>query len=375
MINRLFQPILSYIPESKHSYEDVLSVDEFIRLLRDEEDYYANEQINTKLMISRLRKIFYDTWGWDKILIRGASSVNGRYKVKEIVINSTKILNKGKIRISRPIINKTTISTYTESDAIYPDRCGEIPLIFASDHQEVRLLDGSYCDMAHVLAGLDAFNHRSAVSFLPQCFFWAKKIFPYNDKNEDIITWLGDIASAAGNFIFSFLNNGLKISDQGRQVEIDKKASGSDILGDIDSYVIACSYKISDANGLRLTDILYDYYGYNTPGQRFRLHRFSIFCNQVGLKNFNGQYFENEETWIKYYIKQLRYGSAFCVFSQLSNIKGLLIAFGIWIHVFDRIIVPENLLRNFLMELKRLLALELKASSSIKRADTHVSSF
>jgi hypothetical protein len=84
----LVQPIVAYAPEPGHKPEDVLTVQQLIDLLREEEDYWAGEQTNTKLMITRLRKIFYDEWGWNSELIRGATDIEQRYVV-EIVDDAT----------------------------------------------------------------------------------------------------------------------------------------------------------------------------------------------------------------------------------------------------------------------------------------------
>lgn len=80
------QPILTTTPEPGHAAADVLTLQQFINLLREEEDYWSGEQQNTKLMITRLRKIFYDQWGWNDELIRGAADVECRYEVDVVPV-------------------------------------------------------------------------------------------------------------------------------------------------------------------------------------------------------------------------------------------------------------------------------------------------
>ena len=80
-MNELTQPILSNTPYPPHG---VLSLSQFLDLLREEEDYYHGEQTNTKLMITRLRKIFYDKGGWNTQLIRKAAAIEWRYDDKII---------------------------------------------------------------------------------------------------------------------------------------------------------------------------------------------------------------------------------------------------------------------------------------------------
>ncbi|NJO92688.1 MAG: hypothetical protein HC831_29765 [Chloroflexia bacterium] len=74
----MFQPIFSRTPEPSHK-KSVFNFDRFIELLEEEEAYYRGEEYNTKLMITRLRKIFYDSWGWSSQVIRRAAKIPGRY--------------------------------------------------------------------------------------------------------------------------------------------------------------------------------------------------------------------------------------------------------------------------------------------------------
>jgi hypothetical protein len=167
-MTKLYQPILGTTPEPGHSESDVLTLAEFLDLLREEEDYFQGEQNNTKLMITRLRKIFYDQWGWNSELIRGAAKIEGRYVVK--IMDSQNELYSKKIRRYKQgeYQPKYRLVTYRNNDKVYGDsRVGQVPFIYQNDHQEVRLPDNNMCDIAHILAGLDAFNYFEPVSPLP----------------------------------------------------------------------------------------------------------------------------------------------------------------------------------------------------------------
>lgn len=55
----LYQPIEQKFKPSA-TKESAISLEKFLQLLENEEDYFKGEQHHTKLMITRLRKIFYN---------------------------------------------------------------------------------------------------------------------------------------------------------------------------------------------------------------------------------------------------------------------------------------------------------------------------
>jgi hypothetical protein len=360
----LFQPLIVCRPEEGHNPRQVLTAAAFIDLLRDEEDYYAGEQHLTRLMITRLRKIFYDRWGWNSELIRGAAHVQSRYQVS-IVENPENIglptLAAKKLQRYKSGIpaQKFRVVTYRPDDRVYgSSRAGEIPFIYQHDHQEILLPDGSYCDIAHVLAGLDAANHPQVVSPLPGFLSFFDKLFPHVDSNLDIVTWLGDIASSSADFLFAWLRNGshaLKTSIL--QDYVFRDAPGSDMLGDLDAYVIYKSYPhVSAEYGPRVTDILGDYYLRGIDDQGFRRKRIVLFCKAVGLKDWNGFAFSNEEAWLAYYDKQLRDNTSFQAWSlNEEGIKGILLPLRIWCNGYKKVLKTRILLQIFLSSLKSQL--------------------
>ncbi len=338
----------------------MLKLEEFIALLREEEDYWEGEQNNTKLIITRLRKIFYDQWGWNKELIRGATDIEGRYIVK--VVNEKpehgKPIRKYK---KNEYVPKHRTITYRSDDRIFGDtRVGQTPEIYKHDHQEVVLPSGYYCDIAHILATLDAYNHPQVVSPLPSFLSFFNFLVPHVDSNMDIVSWLGDIASSSGDFMFAYLRNGKKqISAEEEQKYINSGASGSDMLGDIDPFVIAKNYNVGTNKGMRFTEIITDYYINETYSTGKRKNRIGIYCNYIGLKNWDGENFGNEFMWLTYYYKQLRDNLTFQVFSLTDEkIKSLWLPLFIWFNGYRHVVKIELLLKIYLKALKTELKKE-----------------
>lgn len=354
-MDAITQPILSKIPEPGHKVNDALSLIQFLQLLREEEDYYPGEQHNTKLMISRLRKIFYDQWGWNSELIRGAKEVDTRY-VTEIVTDETENTRPMGTNSTNPEVEtKHRTITYSATDRIYGNtRVGQTPEIYKNDHQEVLLPEGYYCDIAHILAGMDAANHPQIVTPLPNWLFFMAKLLPHVDSNLDTVTWLGDIASSAGDFLFAYLKNGKKpIDSQAEQNIIDVDAPGSDMLGDIDALVIAKNYAISSTNGMRVSEIIADYYLGKNGETPLKNKRFQKYCECVGLKGWNGETFDNEADWLAYQYKELRGNTEFQVFSLTDEkLDGLILPAKIFFGCYKDVIKLKPLLNIFLDSLK-----------------------
>ena len=350
----LVQPIYSKATEPGHPIKKTLPLSEFLELLKEEEDYWQPDQPKTKLMISRLRKIFYDQWGWNKELIRGAANIQGRYEVKIVddPVEHGKAVRRIKDNQYQP---KHRLITYRSDDRVYGDsRVGQVPFIYQNDHQEVELPEGYFCDIAHVLAGLDAWNHRQIVTPLPGFLTFLAKLFPHVDSNVDIVTWLGDIASSSGDFLFGYRRNGKRpISTEEEQDIINRDAPGSDMVGDIDPYVIAKMYEVGVEEGQRVTEIFEDYYLSDDPNSH-RKKRISIFCEMVGLSDWNGEEFANERQWIHYYRKQLRDNTTFQVFSLTEEkLSSIWLPLVIWFGGFKPILKLEPLLEIWLKALKQ----------------------
>jgi hypothetical protein len=360
--DRLCQPIFADAPESSHDPKDVLTISVFLDLLKEEEDYYPGEQDRTRLMITRLRKIFYDRWGWNSELIRGAAHIPGRYEVRivddprayKVHPKAAKKLKRYKAFEEQP---KYRLVTYRKNDRVYGNtRAGQVPFIYQNDHQETLLPEGHYCDVAHILAGLDAANHPQVVSPLPAWISFLDKLFPHVDANIDIVTWLGDIASTSADFLFDWIrHHRVPLSNEELQQYINIDAPGSDMLGDIDAYVMHSCYPTGSEKAGRITDMLRDYFCGSGHSQIYRLRRFSIFCRSVGLQGWNGEGFSNEEKWLDYYQRQLRDNTAFQAYSLNEHgLKSLLVPLRIWLNGYRDELRTRYLLLIFLKTLKGL---------------------
>jgi len=353
----LYFPILE---PSKVS--DRLSISEFIDLLKEEERFFKGDESNTKLMITRLRKIFFDKYGWDSELIRGASKIEGRYKVTLVEDPSDSYLSKGyRIKTrhfdAKGVKHLHRVVTVKDDDWLNPD-AGSVPEIYKNNHQEVVLQDGRICDMGHVLAGMDAFNYPAPISPLPDWLMFLKNFFPLVNSNADGATWLGDMSSISGEFLFEEKKIKAELSNDKKQELIDICSSAADNLGNIDSFVISKSYDIAASNGMRVTEIFTDYYlngGLGSGAQKLA-DRMLVNCDAMGLKDWDGRRFANETEWVNYFCNQLRTTTAFYTYTRYSkSIKRLLIAFNTWIGIYDRHLDLGLLLELYLDAIKTII--------------------
>lgn len=374
-MDQLHQPFLSTEP-APNPPDKRLTLDEFLKLLEEEEDYWGDEKYNTRLIITRLRKIFYDKWGWDTFLIPAAAKISNRYLVT--VVDGPEPETEAKLKESGAKLerhykkNATTNKVefvaryrsvvYRDTDKVYPQRAGTTPWIYKNEHQEVLLPDGYYCKIGHVLGGLDALNYPTVVGLMGKLNFL--KLGPHVDSNCDVCCWLTDIASSACDFFFTYLGKDrTPLNTEQEQHFIDIDAPGSKMLGDLDPYVIANKYKIGATKGMRITEILRDYY-YGSSGSNgvpFRNERCRYFCDLVGLKGWNGKEFENEKEWLAKYHQQLRDDICFNA-ASLTNINFTNIWHFVQIWLFNDyqdVLKIDTLLNLWLNDLKEEVKKEI----------------
>lgn len=360
-MGKLYQPIITYFkPSSVKSY--AIDLKKFLFLLREEERYYSAKCRDTKTVLSHVRKIFYDLYGWNTQLIRGAAKISNRYLVKLVPDEQAQYPHKRFALVKRhskkmkPSHIKREV-VVRQGDWLNPN-WGTVPEIYANDNQEIILPDNTYCDLGHVLAGMDATNYPMPVAPLPNWLMWLRFFLPHVENNAFCATWLGDIASSAGEFLFEEKRLQRKLTIEEKQHIIDAFAPGTDMLGNIDSIVIPEVYRLNTHKGWLISDILEDYYSPDGKGNYYMQRRYSLFCEIIGLSGWDGAHFKNEKQWIKEYKKQLRSTTAFYLYTRMSGFSGFKLALKTWLRLSERQICLEELLIIFLEVLKKNIKTE-----------------
>ena len=277
---------------------EMMPIEDFIeRVAQEEARYPEEEQQQLGLMISRLRKIFYPGSGWDKYIIPGAADVE---------------------RLP-----------------------GEDPALAAN--QEVALPDGSAVDIGHVFAGLDAMNHPQMVD---------GPLTINISSNAAAATWVGDLGSAQAEIQMAFVDQWMQISEREVQDLINEHASGQDMLGNIDAYVI--DQDIGDAEVGRVSDILRSYYlGQSAGASPSRDHRYTRFAAAVGLTGWDGSQWSNEADWIDRNVDEVNDAAALYLARNMSGLRRFPAALGMSVNDSAR-----SLLRLFVDALQRRAAQE-----------------
>ena len=330
-VQRIYQPIVTRAPAT------AITIRTFIALVETEERKWPPaEQTQTALMITRLRKIFYGSEGWNHFLIPGGADISPKYNI------SQKETSRENLAIPFAADAELVRSRQVVSDA-----SGRSPAI--ASHPEVRLEDGSFCDVGHVLAGLDAANRPDKAGF------WG--VATASD-NKAAVTWTGDIGSVLAEILFKRFNSGT-VSPADAQRIINKYASPQDMLGNIDAYVMADQYNISNTARKKVSELLRAYYlgATGTPDARAREHRYSRFCARTGLTGWNGSGFNNEAAWISRWAPEVGAAAALYVGVTTSGVLVLPERFIIMKGIQTSPSI-RTLLRAFLDALKALVAAE-----------------
>ncbi|MCC6997673.1 MAG: hypothetical protein IT370_23850 [Deltaproteobacteria bacterium] len=173
-------------------------LDRFLSNLRKLEDAAASDGYTFSQRVSALRKIFYDGPGWDRIIASAAAT--------------------------RPppswAASPQLRAVRAELDAAKPVAIG-----------------GGAVDLGHVLAGLDARLHRGEVDISRMGLSLTRIA-----DNHAAATYAGDLGSVVSHFIeTSRLPVGRLLEGwpPGLESAVGESASGEDLRGDIDSYLIA----------------------------------------------------------------------------------------------------------------------------------------
>ena len=251
----------------------------------EEAKFPVGEQTNTSLMITRLRKIFYGSQAWDDYLITGVRNIQSPYGAPRERERSRETVDPPGPFNSFDMVDRET----------YPvDAHGNRPEIY--NNQEVALQTGShagmYCDIGHVFAGLDAFNHRDVVD--------ASSFATISIDNVEGVTWVGDLGSVLAEAQIRGINANRNLTDSELQAVIVQYAPAQDMLGNIDAYAIADAYNIGASAGLKVSQILRRFY-LGQGGDNHQNRRYTVFCNGIGLAGWNGTRFTNEEDRVDHY--------------------------------------------------------------------------
>ena len=257
----------------KNAPDSAMTIRECIALLEQEEQKYSEaEQRNTKVMITRLRKIYYAFSAWDKYLIKGVADIKSPYD--NIIVQPVDVSTKA-LETSTGLIIKLIDTISFPTDSVLQ----KVTLrknIFNS--QEIRLENNDILDIGHVLCGMDASNHRHAVRTprflgLPTSSIKVK-------SNMDAVTWIGDLGSLVAEVYFEKKKKG-ECTTSKQQELLDNFISAADILGNTDGYVIAQKYDLRSENGKKVSEIFRDYYlSQNRDNQK---DRYKIFAEIVGF--------------------------------------------------------------------------------------------
>jgi hypothetical protein len=301
----------------------VRNIKRFIELVElEEKSDLKYGKSNPHAMVSRLRRIFYNTYAWNSLIIANTDRYGDIYQ-----------------REGAPYgISNETGERFT-------------PEIFAA--QEVHLGDDkfTYIDMGHVFTALDAINNPNPVP-VNGALYGLEYFVPYKvDSNIDNATWVGDIGGVIAEWARKAFTRTLPsdgaiatLSLEEAQALLNDDAEPQDLLGDIDGLVIGSFYSSRIAPGIGISDILRNYYLESTDlidglpqnflinglPQNYRDTRFSTFAYAVGLGSLsNGRFtggehfynyqkswfsgkarFDGEEDWINYYATQVANSAA-----------------------------------------------------------------
>jgi hypothetical protein len=333
-----------------------LTITQFIQLVKDEEEKYTpEERVDTKTMITRFRKVFYGSPGWDEKLITGASSTpcikpykilsseNSSKTIPVSPVNSFVMIDRGFYPVDptnnnqRPEINKITNGS--------------------PQTQEVRLESGNHSgmliDIGHTLCGMDAYNFPNNIEALPV-------LSVDINRNLDAVTWLGDIGSALAEIRVQSFMYGRGLTPIEIQDLIDHYASAPDMLGDIDGIVIGLCYSNGANPSLKTVSSILEHYYFGDGVAQFQNKRYTLFAQNLGLEWDSGQHkFTNRTQWIKNWEDQVNdtaaiyIGAAAKEDGMMNTVCAIITIFSVSMSGFS-----DQLLEPFVNELENLRKLE-----------------
>ncbi|MFZ4542784.1 MAG: hypothetical protein ACOYOA_01955 [Saprospiraceae bacterium] len=289
---------------------------EFYADLKNEISRYpSTEHFLTDLMITRIRKLYYNSPSFDRYLIKGLDSV-----VVTNTINEEKIRNGSE----RTLDTSTGFSIKIDDSITSPkDSSGKIVKLRTNleSSQEVSIDSCTVVDIGHVFCGLDAARHRSSVHFP----------FPFRfiriNNNHDAITWVGDLGSIVSEVYYKEKAIKRKLTNSELQNLINEYASPADNQGNIDSYVLDYRRKACKSN-TEVSQFLFDYYqGNDSQCSKLKKDKYLIFSKSLGL-DWDGKDFTNIKCKTSFYSNQVNAAASMylAVAARRRSVWNLLLA-------------------------------------------------
>ncbi|QUX96219.1 hypothetical protein C0J08_12810 [Marinomonas sp. CT5] len=250
-------------------------ISEYISFMQSVESDNEADSTNTELMLTKFRKMFYNSLAWNDLLIP---------ETKGIPAFS-----------SSPNIDKL------------------------SANHEVILSNNELYDIAHIFAILDASNHNGPFAPVSESIIksriwpYLKHIMPVVHDRKMAAGWLGDLSEIAGEFFISKSETHAQ-----KQEVVNQYGAYYKTLANVDGMIISGSksYDISAKSGLKVSDIFNDYFGSaTTEGQREKRHgsMYLDYASSIGLTGWNGSSFSNQAVWLEDQKKNLRTCTAFFI--------------------------------------------------------------
>lgn len=286
------------------AFEDYLGM---IQQLEFEHPAIAN---NTKLMFTKIRMIYYNSFGWNDELIRGTETI-------------------------LPFKN--------------------IPNGLASKDHIVKLQNGDLYDIAHIFAIVDAGNHDGYFTPLPNFLMFLHWFFPTVKSRLTASGWLGDLSSVTGQFFLKWKTSKSQLTLSEKQLIVNEYSPCDKMISNADALVILHNYEVASSKGKKVSEILRDYFDAGGKGVELRKKRIILFAHYLGLEDWNGRNFSNENEWCSYYQSQLRTCSSFYLFFFRKKLSTILWSIFVWLGFYKKEVAVNEVLDSFMEGLKNAL--------------------
>ena len=261
------------------------TITQYISDIRNVEDNDVSAEIaaNTDVMVTKCRKIYYNSTGWNEILVPGTQTITA------LPDNSLEHAKSHQIALPA--------GKNADNETLYLEY-----------------------DIAHIFAILDAANHNGTVSplsllgadFLAKLPHSLKDIVPVVHDRLMACGWLGDLSEIVGEFYLQ-----KAATTEAKQNIINLFGVYYKNLANVDGMVMVDKYKdtLSSTDGERLSVLLTNYYGAEgDSGERSKLQstRYKTFARMIGL-TYDKAEFTNIKSWVEEQKVNLRTCAAFYI--------------------------------------------------------------